>query len=96
MNKELKEQARKDFRNKFKGWILQDENETYRSFEIIEAFQDSLIDKTVQMTEERIVEMIRAKQKSLRFRNLGKGRVDFELGLEQAISLITNKNDINK
>ena len=71
MNKELKEQAHKEFDEKFshirvgKRMILLSEAYPYTYTEL-KSFIDSLIDKTVQISEERIVGIIEKAQEVLR------------------------------
>ena len=112
MNKELKEQAHKEFDERFCSFTLSaDErcNEcVHKTFdgssvadycgsadEYIKSFIDSLIDKTVQMTEERIVEYVTNPTRngiSSMFQLEGDEKY---VNANQLISLITNKSDIN-
>ena len=91
---ELKEQAREEFRKIGNGAVrfLATRNECYE-------FIDSLIDKTVQMTDERIVGMIEKLDYKI-VATSGLGEYYAKEGVKNTkqaiISLITNKNDINK
>ena len=99
MNKELKEQAHKEFEQ----LRVNDEyycGGDYENKEMlvgeIKSFIDSLIDKTVQMTEERIwkeVKKVSWRVSSSPKREYNVHREDIKNILT---SLITNKSDINK
>lgn len=63
----------------------------------LKSFIDSLIDKTVRMTEERIVGLIEERQKLFNF--LPKDKWCYKMVKTtdlDIISLITNKSEINK
>lgn len=107
MNEELKQQAHKEFKEKFtidgNRWIFFDRD----SPEPVIDFIDSLIDKTVQMTEERIVERLEQEfgdwdiiedgTNPAYITQIGKGGLYSVDGfIDELISLITNKSDINK
>lgn len=85
-NQEIKNQAHKEFTERF---VREDGLLDKYSHDEILFFIDSLIDRTVQMTEERIVEIIRA---------VGHQQEDDTIwcDMDELISLITNKSDINK
>jgi len=117
MNKELKEQAHKEFDEKWKRmkdgglgkhasidgrfiWAVDDDEDQWVfADETIKSFTDSIIDKTVQMTEERIVGVIENYFDSEMEQNKGSRLVYEQLGEDKiriVKSFITNKSDINK
>lgn len=98
--KELKEQVHKEFDEILSNKTLGEQIYTDFGYgcmecggglkeEWVKSFIDSLIDKTVQMTEERIVAGLNLIELS------GKPE-GFELAIDDIISLITNKSGINK
>lgn len=99
---ELKEQAHKEFDEQLplSEWYCLDHTEVKQLKESVESFIDSLIDKTVQMTEERIVGVIESKdyvgEAEMRDEFGGNGKETAKIIVGDIISLITNKSDINK
>lgn len=53
-----KEEREKSFNEKFKGWILQDNEEFYRSFEIIMNFLDSEIIEALKEQRKEFVDRV--------------------------------------
>lgn len=106
MNKELKQRVREEFDEKFEG----DYNFNCYYRKDIKSFIDSIIDKAMQMTEERIVGVIDKttnkyystdkKTKEKTYSGGGQCRTCCKrkdcLGIDEIKSLITNKSDINK
>jgi len=100
---EIKQQAHTEFVKSFVKMSLTNRPTFYGiKFEDLDEvcyFIDSLIDRTVQMTEERVVGIVE-KQKLIK--TSSEGGVDFmirEAGnaiINNIISLITNKSEINK
>lgn len=96
MNQELKEQAREIMCANliaFEENTPEDKKAELRP-KVIFAILDSLIDKTVQKTEDRIVEMIEKNCE-----DYGQRPYDwhgYRHASKDIISLITNKSDINK
>jgi len=90
MNQELKEQAHKEFDEKFaklRGL------RPHLDFEDLWLFIDSLIDKTVQIERERVFEIIKKEKLTWTNQSIGYKAVE---SVEMALSEITNKSDINK
>lgn len=101
---ELKKQAHKEFDEqatweKF-GRLTSDKQKIF-----VKSFIDSLIDKTVQMTEERIVWIIQQTRKRPNYLNptmtesaeiISFEDMEYNKALQDIESLITNKSDINK
>lgn len=117
MNQELKEQAHKEFEEKklVTGamWLVKmwekNKNNTEIEIELPEHIKDefrylidSLINKTVQMTEERIVGVIKHMLLEINFLEGITGEKNREIviknhrKMKEYFSLITNKSDINK
>jgi len=111
---ELKQQAHKEFDEKckeveFLHGVPVDLPNYYR--EKIKSFLDSIIDKTVQISEERIVGVIKEYPERL-LQIMPEGKLPFVVfqgkanedekktiyfqAVKDIISLITNKSDINK
>ena len=105
MNQELKEQAHKEFDKKFEehkngknsiGIQYIDAPET-----TFKSFIDSIIDKTVQHEQDRIVEIIEDWTPT-KYTGYGVSPIAMTLDdhkrnfSKELISLITNKSDINK
>lgn len=107
MNKELKEQAHNEFDEQFKYFSAHEMLQTNQGHDIIKSFIDSLIDRTVQMTEERIAKEIMQisldslhEARTLRLHIDGTVFPDVDLDLMgkillKKLSLITNKSDNN-
>lgn len=102
MNKELKEQMHKEFREKFvtfKSWSNDSVGISVKTTpEDIENFMDSLIDKTVQLSEERmlnnVLEIIEEIDPST---VRGTSKIYWGNVLREKVkSLITKESDINK
>ena len=102
MNKELKEQARKELEEKKFETILggycwfQDGGNGGYEYEDILKIIDSIIDKTVQQTQEKIVGIIESLMDENTYTEQDGIRYDTMLAnktLQKAIFLITNKND---
>lgn len=104
MNKELKEQARKEFDERFVSEDTIDSmnsagEECYSSVRYVNTdstddftyFIDSIIDKTVQHEQERIIGILNKHRHELDIIS-----IDCSYWMDNTISLITNKNDINK
>lgn len=111
MNQELKEQAHKEFDEKyikkaeqFYKTAVSDQVAPYRhqleTLLDIKQDIDSLIDKTVQTTEERIVDLIERQYGDVVTTNkdvaIPHNCLEYETALDDIITLITNKGDINK
>ena len=97
MNQELKEQARKEFEINNEALLLEYISRAYPSGNISKLYlevRESLIDKTVQHEQDRIVGVIEKNRD-----DYGQRPYDWH-GYKHAsndiISLITNKSDINK
>lgn len=97
---EIKQQAREEFDERFCENAYCSEEKVIPSFKNgkevrvkdIKSFIDSLIDKTVQQTEERIVGIARKLQEEgLNVQVEG----DYYINFRDLESLITNKSDIN-
>lgn len=107
MNQELKQRARKEFDERFvkkpvdwrenHGWEVPYVNSRADN---LKSFIDSIIDETVQMTEERIVGVIEDYRKTewlnLHDRKKYKEQIEMRDTIDKIISLITNNSDINK
>lgn len=103
MNKELKEQVKQYFEaNLLDGDKMEDCGKAVITIDqdFIEIF-DSLIDKTVQMTEERIVGVIKQMLLDINFLEGITGEENRDIvyknhkKMKEYLSLITNKSDIN-
>lgn len=96
MNKELKEQADRELENVEKYYCpdlySQPDDDNLYLGKDVKSFIDSLIDKTVQMTEERIVKGIKKLQEANYRVGNKKEKVYWADDIK---SLITNKSDIN-
>ncbi len=97
---ELKKQAHKEFEKILDEIIADEENSECNVGYYKESYLnrlDSLIDKTVQMERERIVALIEKLKNNVQHTHMG-GCFDCskDLILDDIISLITNKSDINK
>lgn len=102
MNKELKQQAHKEFELVVGITSIGETNEEHQKR--IRKFIDSIIDKTVQMTEERIVGLIKERKDHI-YQTAQRDAVNpngydyYRImlnSIDDIISLITNNSDINK
>lgn len=105
---ELKQQARKEFKQTFSPQSYPHSIWSEGNIDQVNMFLDSLIDKTVQQERDRIVTEIMQKTldawfeaQTLSFNVVGEPVPDVNLDkmgkiLLKKISLITNKSDINK
>lgn len=93
MNQELKEQARKEFRNRFSSPSgLAKIGYSTVDCRPVEDFIDSLIDKTVQKIEDRIVGLVEEIKSDIEDDGYGRG---WNNSLNKIISLITNKSELS-
>lgn len=96
----IKQQAHKEFEERFPYGVCHYDALSQSPDTSVKSFIDSLIDKTVQMTEERIVESVK-KYSSYFKRQVsewGDSYTDTVKGIteEELLPLITNKSKINK